>query len=129
MKNINAKQIVMVIGIATLSVLSLSAQAGNRDHESRHSDRNSYSNDRHNGRHAGQHRNQRSHSRHNQHRRIKHHNNYNSYNRHGYGYGYGYNQHRQEHHARRYQQDHRLHLIPRISGQLHLPGIRLNLHL
>lgn len=129
MKNINTKQIVMSLGIVALSVLSLSAHAGNRDRDDNHSAKRSFSNDGH-GQHSQgrEHRNHRyGHPRYNQHRRVKHHYYYNDYSRNGYGYGH--NQHRQENHRGHYQQEHRIHLLPRISGQLHLPGIRLNLHL
>ena len=128
MKNINTKQMVMTIGIAALSVLSLSAHAGNRDHNDRHSDKRSFYNDNDSHRHGRQHRSHHfGHPRFNHHRRAKRHSYYNAYSRNRYGYGN--NHHRQERHHDRYQRGHSTHLLPSIRGQIHLPGIRLNLHL
>lgn len=126
MKNINTKQIVMSLGIVALSVLSLSAHAGNRDRDDNHSGKRSFHNNYDNHRHGRAHRSHRyGHHRYNNHRRARH-NYYHSAYSHN---DYGYNQRRSENHRGQYRQGHRINLLPGISGQLHLPGIRLKLHL
>lgn len=126
----------MVLGIAALSALSISAHAGNKGHDATHSDKRSFYNDRgHRNHDRRQHRHNDRHSRYGRHHRSHRH-----YNRHDYGhnrysrnyYGHSQYRHNHRHHGRHGRKDRRHHtnyLIPRVSGQLHLPGIRLNLHL
>ena len=155
MKIINKKQVVMVVGIAALSTLSLSATAGNRDHD-RDSRDNQTSQREHNRDFRKGHvkalryedRKQRRHERRHDRRHDRRHNHKHrrdyGHNRH-YGKHYRWNRYARNNHyySRHNHRNHRNHesrpqrshisvrdlLIPRVTGQLHLPGIRLNLNL